>query len=176
MDVFGKKKITESEAAGKFVITIARSAQEYWPSIAKELNQLVQSNKAISEDQYASFEFGLAVIATQIQALSNLLKQEQANRIRKYILECVSSPELGSYPRETIEEYQTVWDSSLEQGEPPYYGIASVLFDKLECEDTVELGGDNFKSPILLMALSEQVVKFGGPWWQNVIEKYKIVP
>ena len=176
MGLFDKKKITETEIAGQFVITITEGVQENWLSIAKELSQLLQSNRVISEDQYAVFEFALAVIATQIQALPNLLKQEQASRIRNYILKCISSPELGSYPKEAIEAYQDAWNASLEQGEPPFYGIASVLFDKLECGDTVEIGSEKFKSPILIMALSEQVVKFGGSWWKNVIEKYKIVP
>jgi hypothetical protein len=176
MGFLGKKKIKEIEAAGQFVMAIMRGVQEYWPSVAQELNQLFQSDEAISEDQHAGFEFSLAVISSQIQALPNLLNKQQADRIREYILQCISSPELGSYPRDAIEDYQTAWDASLKEGEPPFYGISAVLFDKLGCEDSVEIGGNRFKDPLLLMALSEKVVTFGGPWWKNMLQEYEIVP
>jgi hypothetical protein len=38
------------------------------------------------------------------------------------------------------------------------------------------LADGKFKDPLLLMALSEKVVTFGGPWWKNVIQEYKLVP
>jgi len=40
MGFLGKKKIKEIEAAGEFVMAIMRGVQEYWPSVAQELNQL----------------------------------------------------------------------------------------------------------------------------------------
>ena len=172
----GKSKITEIEAAGQFVITITKGAQESWPSIAQELNTLMQNDKARSKDQYATFEFILAVIASQIQALPNLLNEEQAYRIREYILQCISSPELGSYPRDTIEEYETAWDLSLKQGEPPFYAMTAILFDKLECKSSLKIGAIKLKDPGLLMALSEKIVTFGGPWWKSIEEKYEIEP
>ena len=175
MGLFGKK-LSEIKAAGQFVLMITKGVQQNWPEIAKELNSMFQAEESISDDQYACFEFVLAVIATQIQALSNLFFPDQARRIREYVVQCISSPDLGSYPRETIDEYQSAWDQSLQQGEPPFYGIASVLFDKLECRSTVEVGNARFKSPLLLMALSEKVVTFGGSWWKTVSQEYKLVP
>jgi hypothetical protein len=41
---------------------------------------------------------------------------------------------------------------------------------------SMELGGARFKDPLLLMALSEKVVTFGGPWWKTVTQEYKLVP
>jgi hypothetical protein len=176
MGIFGKKRLTEIEAAGQFVLMVTKGVQQQWPQIVKELQGIFQAEDAISDDQYASFEFVLAVIACQIQALPNLLPADQASRIREYVMQCISSPELREYPREALQEYQSAWDQSLQQGEPPFYGIASVLFDKLECRNTVELGGAKFKSPLLLMALSEKIVTFGGPWWKTVTQGYNLVP
>lgn len=176
MGLFGKKKLTEVEAAGQFVLMVTKGVQEQWPQMVKELREIFQTEDAISNDQYASFEFVLAVIACQIQALPNLFSTDQASRIREYVMQCIASPELGDYPREALKEYQSAWDQSLQNGEPPFYGIASVLFDKLECRRAVELGDAKFKSPLLLMALSEKVVTFGGPWWKTVTQQYKLVP
>ena len=91
-------------------------------------------------------------------------------------MQCLSSPELGEYPRDAIQEYQDAWDGSVQQNEPPLFGIASVLFDKLECQNNVELGDASYKNPLLLMALSEKIVTFGGAWWKTVTQEYKIVP
>ena len=176
MALFGKKKLSEVEAAGQFVIMVTKGSQQHWPEIARELNGMLKAENSIPEDQWTSFEFVLAVIATQIQALPNLLSADQASRVREYVMQCISSPQLEGYPRETIQEYQNAWDQALQQGEPPFYEIASVLFDKIECRTVVELEKQGSKRPFVLMALSEKVVSFGGPWWKAVIQQYKLVP
>lgn len=176
MGLFGKKKLSEVEAAGQFVLMVTKGVQQHWPEIASELNGELKAEDSISDDQYAGFEFVLAVIATQIQALPNLLSADQAGRVREYVMQCISSAELGAYPREAIQEYQNAWDQALQQGKPPFHGIASVLFDKLENQSVVELGKTKFQNSLLLMALSEKVVTFGGPWWKATIQQYKLVP
>lgn len=175
MGLFGKKKLSEIEAAGQFVLKVTTGVQQHWPEIASELKAMLQAEDSISNDQYACFEFVLAVIATQIQALPNLLAADQANRLREYVVQCISSPELGEYPREAMQEYQNAWDQALEQVEPPFYGIASVLYDKLECRSTVEIGEARLKNPLLLVALSEKVVTFGDAWWKTITQEYKLV-
>jgi hypothetical protein len=174
--LFGKKKLSEIEASGQFVLMVTKGVRQHWPEIARELKGMLQAGDSISDDQYASFEFMLAVVATQIQALPNLLTTDQASRVREYIMKCISSPELGAYPREAIQEYQNAWDQALQQKEYPFDGVASVLFDKLKCRSTVDIGGARFKSPLLLDVLSEKVVTFGGPWWKTITQDYKLVP
>ena len=176
MGLFGKKKLSEIESAGQFVLMVTRNSQQYWPTFAKDLNSISQAENPIPDNQQAAFEFVLAVIAIQIQALPNLFPSDQASRIRECVMRCISSPELGVYPRETIQEYQNAWDQSLKHNVPPFDGIASILFDKLGCRDSVKISSVSFKSPILLMALSEKVVTFGGPWWKTVSQQYKLVP
>lgn len=176
MGLFAKKKLSEIEAAGQFVLVVTKGVQRHWPEVVNELKSILHPHQLVSDDRYASFEFVLAVIAAQIQALSNLLSSDQASRIREHVVQCLSSPDLGSYPRDAIQEYQNAWNRSLQEGEPPFYGIASLLFDKLECRSTVELGGSRFKDSLLLMALSEKVVTFGGPWWKTVAQEYNLAP
>ena len=177
MEISGRKKLSELEIAGQFVLAMTKTVQKEWPSVARELNAAPFSPKEpFSDDAFAGYEFLLAVIACQIQSLPNLLAKEQSQRIRAYILVCLSSPEVGSYPGEALGEYQQAWNESLKREEAPFYGLASVLFDKLGRRETVQLGDGKFKDPLLLMALSEKIVMFGGPWWKNVIQEYRIVP
>ena len=176
MGLFGKKKLSEVEAAGQFVVSVLKPTQLEWPKVATELTRMLQLEQPISVDKNAALEFGLAVIALQIQALPNLLPVAQAARIREYVLNCISSPELGPYPRETIQTYQESWNQSLQEGEPPFYSIASVLFEKLGCQSSVEMGNAKFKDPLLLEAFAEKIITFGGAWWKNTIQLYKLVP
>jgi len=176
MDLFGKEKLREIEAAGQFVLMVTKGVQQHWSTFANELKGMFQAENSVSDDQYDSFEFVLAVIACQIQALPNLLPADQASRIRENVMQCISSPDLGECPREAVQEYQNAWDQSLQQSEPPFFGIASVLFDKLGCQSDLEIGGASFKDPLILMALGEKIITFGGPWWKTVTQKYKLVP
>lgn len=175
MVLFGKKKLSEIEVAGQFVLMVFKGVQQQWPKIANDLKSMFQEENSLTDNQYDSYEFALAVIATQIQALSNLLPSEQANRIREYIMQGISAPDLGEYPRETIQEYQNAWDQSIREGEPPY-SISSILFYKLECQSAVEVRGEKFQNPILLAALFEKIVTFCGPWWKNIIKEYELIP
>ena len=176
MSQLGKQKLSEVDAAGRFVLTITKSVQQHWPQVARELKETLPDIDAIPEDTNAGFEFAVAVIATQVQALPNLLPVDQAARIREYILRCISPPELGAYPRDTIEQYQDAWDQSVQKGEPPCHGVASILYDKLGCRSMVEVGEERFKDPLLLMALSEKVLLFGGPWWKNITQQFNLMP
>jgi hypothetical protein len=172
MGLFGKKKLSEIEAAGQFVVMVSQNAKQHWPSFAKELNTMFNiGGSPVPDTQQAALEFVLAVIATQIQALPNLLPLAQASRVREYVILLISSPDLGSYPRKTIQEYQDAWDQSRKQNIMPLEGIVSILSDKLGLQDDAEFG-----SPLLLLALSEKVMTVGGGWWKTAADKYKLVP
>ncbi len=175
MGLFGEPKISEAVIAGQFVIHVCKGVQESWPKIVDELRQLFRDDASVLDDEFAPFEFALAVVATQMQALPNLLPPDQAARLRSHIVRCLCSDEVGTYPTEAIDEYQLAWDRSLQVPEPPYFGIASVLFDKLGCSEAVSIGKASFKSPITLMALGSAVVTFGGVFWKAAVSQYRIV-
>jgi hypothetical protein len=179
MDGSGKDRVFEHQAAGLFVSAILLGAREEWPSIADQINQLLESvgcEGRVPQDDGAAFEFILAIIAEQIQALPNLFSGQQARRLRDWIVRSISAPDLGTYPADAIEEYQDAYDECQAKHEPPFVGIASLLFDKLGVGSTLAVGGAEFKHPVALMALSEHIVKFGGPWWKEAVDRYELVP
>lgn len=176
MGLFGKKKITETEIAGLFVLAFTQEIKQHWTEIDKELSNILPGKMSFSENKYASFEFALAVIVVQLQALPNIFPIDQANRIREHVIKYISSPELGSYPSDTINEYQIAWDKALKEAEIPLYNVASLLLDKLQLQSTIEVNNITLKDPLLLMILSEKIIKFGGGWWKTISKKYKIRP
>jgi hypothetical protein len=174
-EAMSKPRLSEAEAVQQFVLYILRGVEESWPQIAEQLREGFTEDAPRLDDQSTSFEFCLAVIASQIQALPNLLSADQAQRIRSQIVRCLSTEALGSYPSEAIDEYQAAWDQCLQSAEPPFYGVASVLYDKLGCSANVRIGSARFKSPLMLMALADNVVYFGGPCWKTITSTYEII-
>jgi hypothetical protein len=170
----GKKQLSEPEVANEFVLMIWRDIQQKWPQIIEDLRWL--SVDVSPKDQSAVYEFTLAVVAVQIQALPNLFPIAQAARLREYILQCISPSGSGSYPRDTIQGYQSAWDESLQRLEIPLYGIASVLFDKREWKKDMEFQGTIFKDPLVLDMLAIELFQLRPFWWKKVAEDYTIIP
>jgi hypothetical protein len=176
MALFGKEKIPEKEAAKGFVRHIAQHFQKHWSDTIKDLVTEFPNENSAFNNENTPIEFFFAVIAVQIQALPNLLNNDQAMRIREYIMEGISYPEMGDYPRTIIEEYQNAWNFALQNREDPSVAIVSVLYDKIGFTSTYKSGDTSFKSPLFLSLLSLIIASFGGPWWKLVTQKFKLVP
>jgi hypothetical protein len=174
MGLFGKPRKTELQAAAEFVINTCRQAQTQWPSICGELQPFDAQFESFRDDKIAAYEFTLAAISVEMHAISSLLPAEQGKRIRSHILQCLTTDDVGDYPREAIAEYDVAWTTSLSQAEPPFSGVASVLYDKLGLSSSTSIGGVAFKSPFLIMGLGGAVVQCGA-WWKNYIEQHRIV-
>ena len=171
-----KKKISELEAAGIFVVSMVRGVQDTWPSIVSELASLLGEDVQRMDTEQVKFDFVLAVIAVQMQALSNLFPADQAARIREHVLKCISSPDLGTYPIDSLKEYEHAWKASLDAREPPWGSLASILYDKIGCNKSVSVGDAKVKSPILLVGLGSAIVRLGRAWWKDFISAYELVP
>ncbi|MDP1788615.1 hypothetical protein [Nitrosomonas sp.] len=167
MGLFGKNKMTESEVARAFVVGLMESVQQHWPDISRDLKAV--SDLASLDDPEASFEFFIAVMATQLQGLQNFLKADQANRIEQHLIRCISAPGLDSYPKDTIQEYRRAWDRTASNGRDPIDGITSLLCDKLGYGS--EGGHDN--TTILMIVLTQYIVTFC--YFKNMIQEYKLV-
>lgn len=168
MGQFGENKMTESEAARAFVAGLMKSVQQHWPDISSALKAV--SDLASLDDPGASFEFFIAVMATQLQGLQNFLKADQANRIEQHLIRCISAPGLDSYPEDTIQEYQRAWERAATNGRDPIDGITSLLCDKLGYRS--EDGHDNATIPMVV--LTRYIVIFC--YFKDMIQEYKLVP
>lgn len=175
MALFGQPKKTELEAAAEFVIHFCEYVRDQWPALCRELQSLEPRFATLASDVIASYEFTLAVLAAQMQALPNLSSADQAARVRAHIMQCLTTDETADYGPTAIAEYETAWHKSLEAAEPPFGALASVLFDKLGLTSPVPIGKVTLKDPVLLMALGGTIVQVGGPWWKRYLETYRIV-
>ncbi len=170
-----RQKLAEGAAAAQFSMSVLEQAKKHWPQISHELTELLRLEEPLASDDWAGYDFALAAMAVGMQALPNLLPTDQAARIREYVLQSISAPELGTYPRDTVQEYQRAWDELLSNNEPPHYGVASVLYDKLKCDSVVDIKPEKLKDPLLLMALAEKVIECDAGWWKRAVECYDLV-
>jgi hypothetical protein len=105
MGLFGKPKISEFEAAVKFTLNITAEVKQAWPRVVEVLASMLGEDAEVLQDPWAQYDFALAAIAMQLQAVTNLLP-ENAPRIRAHVLECLHIDDLGTYPEDSIAEYQ----------------------------------------------------------------------
>lgn len=172
---FDKPTTTEPDAAADFVITMLRAMRDQWPSICSRLQPLDARFVTFTHEGRLAYEFTLAAIAVQMRAITNLLPANQTTRLREYIFECLAVEEVGDYPRHAIAEYEAAWDEFVAKAEPPFIGVASVLYDKLGLSSSVTVGRSAIKCPLLLAGLGGAVVQCGGAWWKTYIENHRIV-
>lgn len=170
----GKPIKREVEAAAEFVLSVCQHVPAQWPSICQGLQSFDPYFESLRDDKVAAYEFVLAVIAVEMHTIG-FLPSDQAGRIRSQVLECLTTKDVGNYPRQAVAEYDAAWNSSISQEELPLFGVASVLYDKLGLSSHATVGSDTFKDPLVLSALVDAIVRLGGPWWRKYIERNQIV-
>jgi len=175
MGWFGKPKKTVTEAACEFIFTYTAQIKIDWPEICKRLQEIEPKFETLKHDVMSSFEFLLAAISIQLHALSNLQNNDTGEKIRETILELLSTDNAGTYPLETIAEYDEAWNDFVEKSAPPFFAVSWILIDKLKLTKTVTLGNQVHKDPILVMSLGRLLVEFSGKFWKLYLAKYKIV-
>jgi hypothetical protein len=172
-----KPQLSEQNAAEHFLGDMFNAVKSEWPRISEEISRIFEDNTSSLETTRAPFEFCLAVIATEIQALPNLFQPKQATRIQSHIINHLTSlSDLKELIAGAMTAYQTAWDEYGRRREPPWYGIASVLYDRLGCTANISIGSRNYKSPTSLQILALTVTTCGGGWWKELTSRYEIIP
>jgi len=176
MRLFGKKKVTEHHAAGAFVASILQSAREAWPSVAEQLQPFIDQEISLPDDGvWGPFDIGMAILAVESQAIFRLLPKEQADRVTALIHRCIDSPELKGVGKMHFDNYCKAWRDSVEAGEIPFNGIASLLYDRLGLKSATNVGSVTLKSPLTLMMLGDIIVRVGNGWWKRFLDEFKLI-
>jgi hypothetical protein len=92
-----RQQITELQAVAQTKIWTFEAARQQWSATYSEFREAWGPHFLVSDEREAVFDFGLAAIALDMQALLNLFPREQAERITKWIFATSSSQERGAY-------------------------------------------------------------------------------
>ncbi|MDD5750934.1 MAG: hypothetical protein PHS73_00245 [Candidatus Peribacteraceae bacterium] len=168
-----KKKISERTAVASTIPAYFSSIEKHWPALKKKL---LEQSVATGKDQLvfqvpsmAPIDLVLALIALDLQALPNIFPSDQAKRIHNLVLTFMATQtKEGTYAREEIELYEEEWKKALNDPQHinlPYDAISNRLLHRwLYGKETIDLLGQHFSNPILVMAVSEMLLKLSGAW------------
>lgn len=180
---FFKKKITEQEAATQSVLSALSETKNAWPTIYKALRESHGDKFVVEDETMAAFDLSLAAITQELQVVRNLFAKDQADRLYRWVLHSVDSPEYGEYAKEEIKEYDEVFQRGLkniELGESPLDAIPARLLHRWlgkKLKDfEVEIRGrkTGVISPLLVMHVTSILTASLGTW-KGVKKNFKLV-
>ncbi len=174
-----KKKITEEEAAFQFVSTKLEECKDFWPTTYATLKDTFGKKFRIEDENIGAFDLFLAKIALHLQNLKNMFPADQADRIRKWVLKFVDSPEYGGHTRNEIKEYEEAYNQSVRLRENPVNAIAVRLLHRWVgpniADFDFEFAGKKTGTIGPLEGMLLTMVVTGGIGWKRIKDNFKLV-
>ena len=124
-------------------------------------------------------DFTLAVLAQDLEAVTNLYNKEQADRIEELVFECILNKDethktLGEYAVDEIKAYR----NQLHTDSDPLYAILirllPRLFGKKYSVAKVNINGKSYIDPILL-SLINPIIAICCGFWKTIKDNYDLV-
>lgn len=169
-----KPSMSEEEAAQRFVLDTVTSASANWPTITEGWRPLLQGNSDPIDTPWALHEFVVANVTCRMRALTPFFTPEQADRLRDFALGCLATPDLKIDVNEAAQDYRDAFDAATAAAQPPYVRVAEMYFTRIGERLPPGTLGPEYRQPPLLLLVGSALSSFGGPWWKNVSQKYKL--
>jgi len=178
-----KKKLTEQEAAAQFVLYIMKEAQAAWPSLYKSLNDTFKKKFIVEDETMAAFDLALAALAQDLRAVKNLFPKDQAERIEKWVYQCIDTEDWGEYAVEEVKKYGEKFQIDIQNinvGGDPLSAIPARLVQRWLGQNVhnfvVEMNGGKagIISPVLLMMVTGTLTTFIGTW-KRIKDNFKLI-
>lgn len=155
-------------ATMNFKLDILWYAKENWAEAAAKINSMFKLEPPLSTDDFAVFDFFLALLFIESRAPYNLFGQESGERVWQYLKNSFSVEEqYGDYAIESLEFYLDVWSQYSAKKINPLGGIASALLYKFGYEEK--------DSDILLGTMLMDILVLSPPWWKIFSENNELV-
>jgi len=189
-----KKKLPEESAANQFVSIKLQEGIDFWAANYASLKNTFGEKFSIQDQDTANFDLFLAKIALHTTSLKNLFPPEQADRIRRWIINTIESQpsefgdgrrnkiknyEYPDYRKNEIAEYEKVYNESAKLGENPVNAVASRLLHKwlggYITDFDFELDGKKTGTigPIKALLLTSIVSE--GLGWKTIQDNFELV-
>lgn len=180
MALFGKKAITEREAAAALVQQVLLSAQEGWPTIYRGLREHHGSGFVVDDERFATFDLALALAAMELTAAANLYDLHTAERVQGWVIYHLNTPEHGAYCRQEIESYVEADKTS-----PPDNPIGPLATRLLQrwlgpriVDFAITVGGrrTEYVQVLLMTEIKSYLAACLTGFWVRLRERYKLLP
>ena len=168
---FFRKKIPEADVAATFVRSAAEIVENAWPTIVSSAPSLSAS---LTSNDDAKFDFFLALVAFEAQAITNLFPAEQAERLLAWTMKALDAPDVGEYALAEVWAYRQA-----ARGADPMSVLDGIptrwLRGIIDKSHTFEAGGAKLVDPLLVMQVTALFVGLTG-FWNRVQKDWKLVP
>jgi hypothetical protein len=178
----GKAKLREADSAVAFVAFMRDQAQENWPLVADAF-ELVGCHIEVPR-QKGAHELWIAATFIQMQAIDNLFPVEQARRLRKHVIDAMSSVGESTQGTEAINQlfdalraYSPAWANAGDSNRLPHELIGEVLIDRLNVDCMIAVGTKKLKvkNPYVVGTISAMVLNTGMGAWKLLKEKFELI-
>lgn len=188
MGWFGKKKVTERQAA-KFVVTrCLEGAAQDTPRALEELSGALapglEALPAALTHHGSMLRLGLVVLGVENQAIRNAFPEPQATRLRRLVDEIVDEASVatrsGVNAAAVLQKVDETFQSAVLASMNPGQAIGEVLCQelglKLQTLDDFSSTKSAACGPMELMLLGAMVVSFTQGLWSQVAQNFKLEP
>jgi len=173
MGLFGKKKISASEAGVMYLESLGQMLSKYWPQMAKKFSPMIQIPlEQLSTDDALSHVF-LAVVSTHYHDLPKLFDEGVTDSLRRSIWYGITRQDysLG----DVLRLYLRTMEATEEEGELYLSVAAAVLYEQLGGDFILSTGTHKMASPTATMALTELFMVFDLDWWKRLHSEFKVI-
>ena len=173
-----KETISEQVAVQRVLTKLMEAGRAAWLEFLDDIAKINRPGTPLfAEGSHPEFEFLIAVIAVQFQAVEHLFEADQAGRLRNIALG-VLTKDIGDYPRQAVGQYQLAWNEALggEGIRNPIEAVAGVFFDRLRFRLVVDVGGAAYYDPLAMLALMEKLAFAAGHSWKEMADGFDLVP
>lgn len=120
--------------------------------------------------------FLIAVLATELHAMSSLMQPIEATRTRAAAVQQMIA--CGALAGERLALFDKVEETLCAVERAPdtlATAIGRALYEPLGCLEMTELGGVTYAEPATELAIGFAVVVMTSAWWKRFLETYRIV-
>jgi hypothetical protein len=170
---FQKEKISEEQAAAKFVAKTTECVGASWTTIYQGMKDIFEGSFVIKDQTQAAFDLTLASMALGLQAIRNLNQKQQAERLQAWIMRCVNTKEYGEYAISEIKEYDQAFQKGIEgisQGKDPIMAVSARLLHSWLGSNLQQFEIDvgdkktGIVNPLLVMMTADVLMQYASIW------------
>lgn len=107
MGWFGKKNISARDASVQFVEATMIATIQQWPTLVTHLREGLLADTTFLDDRWTQFEFAMAAMVIQAQAVENLISAEAAARVKQHMRDSLGAvEETGEAAIDAFDAYE----------------------------------------------------------------------
>ncbi len=184
-----KQQLSELKISTDFVFYVTQESKKAWPTIYRSFKDIYKDKFTVMDEMMAPYDLSLAAVAENLQSVRNIFPKAQAERIEKWIKQCIDIKNYGEYALAEVKKYDEMFNKTINdtmtnsgefQGMNPLDTLAVCLLHRWLGANIrkfeVELNGKKTGviDPILIEMITSMLISLVIQW-KKLKEDFEIV-